>query len=357
MKTDSINRLPDSALKGFSREAAMENLGRIRFTIPLVLLTEIVLCFSFGSCPFLNWLPSSILIFHAVCIPLSYILYLKRGSIHSTFVHIFQAVFSLTALFFASNSVSWPTGDGLYFFIIVITVLCIYWFPLERIILLSLPYGYYVVLALKSSVSLERLVLVTIFTCCVWVLGQLLFSMKKNIFLKTQRLEQSNKKMKQLMQKDEMTELLTHNTVFSRLGEEILRSRRIGYPLTLMMIDIDDFKKVNDTFGHLTGDEVIRAAAHTLLDTARETDIIGRYGGDEFMIIMPDTDAQGAHIFSQRLEHSIARLALPGGVRITFSGGYCQHTRESLNEFIQKADEYLYKAKASGKNQFVGGII
>jgi diguanylate cyclase (GGDEF)-like protein len=354
MEPDSIDKFPESTPETFSQEAALENLGRLRFTIPLVFLLESALCLSFGLFSTLPWYVLAILIFHGVCIPKVFAAYALRYTLRIYAARIIQFSFSLTSLLFAVYLVPWPTGNNLYYFFIVVVGLCLYWFPAERVILLSVPYIYYLIQTINTSEPMERLVLVTIFTCCAWVLGQILFSMRKNVYAKTQRLEQNNETMLQLMQKDEMTDLYTHNTIFSRLAEEILRSRRIGYPLTLMMIDIDDFKTVNDTFGHLKGDEVIRAAAHTLLDTARETDIIGRYGGDEFMIIMPDTDAQGALIFSQRLEHSISLLALPGGVRITFSGGYCQHTRETLNEFIQKADEFLYQAKAAGKNQFIG---
>ena len=122
-----------------------------------------------------------------------------------------------------------------------------------------------------------------------------------------------------------------------------------------MLIDIDDFKKVNDTYGHQTGDHVIRACAKLLKESAREIDTCGRYGGEEFVVLMPNTDAKGALHFAERLRLAIAALTVSYAdyqVEFTVSLGICEldDKIETPQQWLELADQALYQSKEGGRN-------
>ena len=129
---------------------------------------------------------------------------------------------------------------------------------------------------------------------------------------------------------------------------------------TLIMFDIDHFKPVNDTYGHLAGDEVIRHTAQVTRNGVRQSDSAGRYGGEEFGIILPETDAENARVICERIRETIEQSTVnttAGDIRYTISMGVAQLTDEPENymQWMQKADEALYKAKESGRNKVVIG--
>jgi diguanylate cyclase (GGDEF)-like protein len=114
-----------------------------------------------------------------------------------------------------------------------------------------------------------------------------------------------------------------------------------------------NFKSVNNRFGHQKGDEIIINLAGMINRMARETDFVGRYGGEEFLVIMPDTDLDSAYNYCKRLQESSKTLVLPDNSVVTFSGGVVQYEGEIIEELIQKVDTKLYYAENNGKNQFV----
>ena len=123
---------------------------------------------------------------------------------------------------------------------------------------------------------------------------------------------------------DEKTGLRNYHFFRIRLAEEIERARRYGKDVALLMIDIDDFKRVNDTFGHLVGDAVLKEVAGLLLAAQRSVDVVARYGGEEFAIVLPETDAAGATAFAERLRQTIAEHEFSGGgrpLRLSVSAG------------------------------------
>ncbi|MBI4356083.1 MAG: diguanylate cyclase [Candidatus Omnitrophica bacterium] len=162
---------------------------------------------------------------------------------------------------------------------------------------------------------------------------------------------------------DELTQLFTFRYWQLRLRLEIERVRRYQAPLSLLMLDIDHFKQVNDTYGHLAGNAVLQTVATLLREALRTTDIPGRYGGEEFGVMLPHTNAAGASICAENIRRRIAeyRFTLPNhpeGLRVTISVGVAAldelglHTAEEL---IQVADEALYAAKHAGRNRVVMG--
>lgn len=176
---------------------------------------------------------------------------------------------------------------------------------------------------------------------------------------------------------DSLTELLNHRHLMQRLDEEISRARRSGHPLTVMMIDIDDFKLVNDAHGHTVGDQLLRLVAGILKETLRETDTIGRYGGDEFLALLPETDGPQAIMVAERVVSAIRARefvlpratgqAEPGdrgldtpnvtshpgaAIPIRLSVGLAVYPVDSASrlELVSLADAAMYCSKRSGSN-------
>jgi diguanylate cyclase (GGDEF)-like protein len=155
---------------------------------------------------------------------------------------------------------------------------------------------------------------------------------------------------------DSMTGLYNHLFIVSRLDEEIGRSLRYHTPLSVIILDVDHFKKINDTFGHLMGDTVLKHVSRAIKSQCRTVDKIGRYGGDEFLVILPETSLENAAILAKRLQDKIEGLTFDQPVEITISQGIAQYEKgESINALIDRADTHLYSAKHSGRNQFVLG--
>ena len=157
---------------------------------------------------------------------------------------------------------------------------------------------------------------------------------------------------------DSVTALLNRRALVDRLLHEMERARRYATPLALLMVDLDHFKDINDTHGHLVGDEALREVARLLQSGVRNVDIVARYGGEEFAIVLPETSNEGAVAFAERVrervaEHVFANERLPS-LRLTVSVGVASVPAadiESVEDFFARSDEALYRAKAGGRNQ------
>lgn len=180
--------------------------------------------------------------------------------------------------------------------------------------------------------------------------------------LQKRRLELHNKallrKLEELAIKDSLTGLYNYRYLQTALDQEILRSARFHHPFCLLMIDLDDFKRVNDTFGHLCGDAVLKKLGEIFIATVRVCDSVYRYGGEEFCLLMPETSREGAIPVIQRLLEAIRSAYVPWQehlVRITVSIGgaaYPDHAAEKTT-LLHRADQALYQAKKEGKDRFV----
>jgi diguanylate cyclase (GGDEF)-like protein len=157
---------------------------------------------------------------------------------------------------------------------------------------------------------------------------------------------------------DELTGLANHGRFQEVLGSEMELVRRYQYPVGLIMLDIDNFKSINDTYGHQQGDVVLRHVARIVRENSRDADSPARYGGEEMALILPHTDMEGSHAIAERVRSAIAGLRISrldgqGTLRITASVGVAASSEGFKDGLIADADAALYEAKRAGKNRTV----
>ena len=167
-------------------------------------------------------------------------------------------------------------------------------------------------------------------------------------------LEKTNNKLEQLSVTDYLTNTYNRKHLDKVLNKEINRSQRYQTPLSLIMIDLDNFKRVNDLYGHLVGDEVLVKTSKCLTKNIRASDTLGRWGGEEFMLISPNTNQQQAYQLAEKLLISVKEINFEQGFTQTISIGVATlQANENTFELVERADNYLYKAKELGKDQVV----
>ena len=172
-------------------------------------------------------------------------------------------------------------------------------------------------------------------------------------------LRTSEQRFKELSITDELTGLYNSRHFFNRLKAEVERTDRYGHPLTLLILDLDNFKQYNDTFGHLAGDKVLADTGNNIRKSIRSTDSAYRYGGEEFAVILPESNGQESLYFAERIRKSFEGKALvdhkKDGLRVTVSIGVAQYIAgEEISAFIRRADRNMYAAKNAGKNRICG---
>ena len=171
-----------------------------------------------------------------------------------------------------------------------------------------------------------------------------------------ERLLNLEARLQELATRDSLTGLLNRRAIYDVARLELERAGRTGSPLSLIMLDLDHFKDINDRYGHLVGDEVLRLLARTLQQQKRSYDQVGRWGGEEFLVLLPQTSLADGRSVAERLRASIAasQLKLPSGHAIPFKASFgvtCTTARvAALDILLQQADQALYRAKAQGRN-------
>ncbi|MDD3846337.1 MAG: diguanylate cyclase [Syntrophorhabdaceae bacterium] len=158
-----------------------------------------------------------------------------------------------------------------------------------------------------------------------------------------------------LSRHDGLTGVFNHGCIVGELATEIERSRRYEYPFSVLLLDVDDFKLVNDRYGHLAGDQVLKNISRIVKENLRSIDKVGRYGGEEFLVILPETSSEKAMVVAERLRRAIGDSFVEAEnhqVYATVSGGLASYTPgRQYKELIKEADDNLYRAKEEGKNR------
>ncbi len=167
-----------------------------------------------------------------------------------------------------------------------------------------------------------------------------------------------NRRLEELATRDPLTRLLNRRALLERMAAEVDRCRRFHTKVSLLLMDVDHFKEINDSHGHLVGDDVLRQLSAVLDSAARTVDVVARYGGEEFVVILPETTQEGAVTFAERLRERIAAQAFNAGrqglLYLTASIGVATFPApriDSTEDLFARADEVLYRAKSSGRNQ------
>ena len=190
---------------------------------------------------------------------------------------------------------------------------------------------------------------------------ELLARVKTHLFLKQAQdeLKAAYEALEQLVVIDPLTEIANRRAIFAFGEQEFQRAKRYHNCFSLMMIDLDYFKKVNDTYGHFCGDQCLKLVAKTLTQSMREVDQLGRFGGEEFTAILPETTLTDAITLAERLRESIATLCpvidnQMMNLSISIGVTTYQKTDESVNDVFRRADKFLFQAKEQGRNKIVG---
>jgi diguanylate cyclase (GGDEF)-like protein len=167
-------------------------------------------------------------------------------------------------------------------------------------------------------------------------------------------LESTNARLKETSFKDEVTGLYNRRFFSLRLEEELSRYRRFNHPVSVVLLDLDGFKAVNDEYGHSVGDDTLREVAQILMKHSRGINVVSRYGGDEFAVLLVETSKAGARLYADRIREVVAKYPFSHGKVITASFGVASLPDDeagTAEDLFRAADEALYTAKRAGKNQ------
>lgn len=169
-------------------------------------------------------------------------------------------------------------------------------------------------------------------------------------------LEITNAKLRETSFRDEVTGLYNRRFFSLRLEEEMSRFKRFNHPVSVVLLDVDNFKNVNDEFGHAVGDETLREIAQILMKHSRGINVVARFGGDEFVILLVETSKAGARLYADRIRQVVATFPFSHGKPVTASFGVASLPDDEVatsEDLFRAADEALYAAKRGGKNQVV----
>jgi len=175
----------------------------------------------------------------------------------------------------------------------------------------------------------------------------------------SRRVRQQNRELAALSRTDGLTRLPNHTAWLEAVEREFARARREERPMAVLMLDLDHFKAINDEHGHPVGDEVLRGFAEVLREALRLPDVPGRYGGEEFGVLLPNCDIAGAEVIAERVRRKVEWAYFAGALRITTSVGCAAIQTSDLvaASLIARADRALYAAKAAGRNRAVGNFL
>ena len=354
--------IPDKYKDEFVHTVIKENYTKlVIFSIFAIITISTIYLMLKGIVFGIEILGLSIVILNLIFLPV--FIFIKKGTKKSSFPahQIIQIAYTtaMIALGCAVSLVSQPRFGTINIYILITCSLSVFILitpVVYSLILLTVYAGFFLSLPLyqkeDDAVMMLRIIAL-VMNMFIWLFSRVAVKLRMQSFIDRKALEEKNIRLSDIAVRDSMTDLINHNHSIKMLKDEIMLSPGNGMPLSVIMLDIDFFKQVNDSFGHGKGDEVIIVFSGMLLNTCRHSDIVGRYGGEEFIIILPHTPLKDAATIAERIRASAESHDFGIGVRITVSGGVCERSRESAEELIKKADEKLYKAKAGGRNRIV----
>lgn len=216
-------------------------------------------------------------------------------------------------------------------------------------------------ISMPNGTYLERFATMMAFALTIgrcMFLGTFSSALRESLYKSGLKLREAYQRIEELAELDDLTGSFNRRFIMRFLEDEITRAHRAGTPCSIALIDLDWFKRINDTYGHPTGDEVLRTFAISVFANIRSVDRFGRYGGEEFLLVLPDTPDDVAMRLLDRLRQIVAGLdwsAFSAGMRVTLSAGLATlGANETPDMLLARADRALYRAKAQGRNRIAG---
>ncbi len=359
-----LTPMPRNLREAFQQEITQLNLRRLIgisiafFFIALILLAFEDSLFNIGPVLF-AFLIASLLQIPLFFVTFRYRLKIKRSLIQAqTLVYLVSVIYLGVQLSLRLHAL---TDVVPVFLMVNLAIAALLYLDVQTSTLVFLFAAVLFTLLLPSFQNDATFVFITrvtvlVFISMLWFLNRMIYRMKVDGFLLENELQEKERVLAEMNQRDPLTGLDNHTSSFRKLYEEAAKAKRIGYPISLILCDIDDFKTINATFGHQAGDHVLLRLAQTITATLRTTDIVGRYGGEEFILILPDTDEDAARVLSERLSQALLKTSYDVDVKVTLSGGISQYDADqSIDVWVRTTDRHLYEAKHSGKNRFESG--
>ncbi len=211
--------------------------------------------------------------------------------------------------------------------------------------------------ALDAHIEFIQLVSFLLAVISSSIIGGFIYNLRRKVRNRNRELAEALKKIERLANRDALTGVYNRRRLFEALEQEVNRCMRFQKSFSVCIMDIDHFKDVNDNHGHQAGDEILREIARKISRNIRNIDCFGRYGGEEFLVILPHTPLEGAIIKAERIRKRVESLVFPDispDFRVTVSIGATEHRPgEDIDETLARADRCLYMAKDAGRNRVV----
>jgi len=353
--------------KEFKTNLIIENIKRLIYILAIVIIFQVVFIFleAFGI---VAWI-TSIFLMRAViiAIALAFILfmhYLRKKIIKTKkilFTDILLTLVQLITLFIGCYFAVFMFRNGMLSFSVLLLV-----FYIASLTCVKNPYYaglafflcgialsiYIHLFVIDFSIWYGEFLIAFVFTALLYIGNIMNYNRHLKLFLKEIEIVELNKKLKILSQTDDLTNVYNRRKITEVIEDYITISKKHDKSFCIAVIDIDHFKRINDEYGHNTGDDVLYYFTNNLKFLIRSTDVLSRWGGDEFIMLMPNVTQLESLDFLEYLRKETEKLAFPTIGRVTFSAGiYCFSGKEDLKVLIDKADTALYVSKKNGRNR------
>lgn len=341
----------------FRREWDMENLRRIGYAVPALLALEIFLYAFRDQFPGAGPATLAFILGNLLWLPFFFFVLFRKENASPVLLHALTLSYGMLCLLFA-GALTLYVGrniDMIHVYVIgAIAVTAFLNLSMKEAAILQGGTALLLILLLPSfheNQDFLRIASINVlsFLFLTLVLNRILLGLRVDAFLLRRNLERANQVLAEHVRLDAMTGLLNHATFFTLL-DSYYNSKRENSNFALIIMDIDNFKRVNDQYGHLVGDDVICKVAVILQESARKGDQIGRYGGEEFILLLPGADEEGALGVMERIRQGLSQDSFPEGITITVSAGISIWGGEDIDTLIAVTDKKMYKAKEAGKN-------
>lgn len=347
--------VPSEYINDYYREAIKSNYLLLSILAVILIIYQGFLLSIKSLLPaFKHWnLLIYYMIFNAVFLPVSIYLHNHSQTVKLKYAKTVSYIYRVCVILFyiVLSLLLQGVFDMVHFYVMALfgLTVIIYIKPRDCLIILASTYLLFaialpyfqsnpeVVLILRINTFMANLIA---FICCVVVV-----KFRISIYCQKKLLNDKAAELERLVRHDQMTGLLNHDSSLSELETELSFAKQNDYPVSLIFADIDNLKLINDTYGHLAGDDAIRLIADVIKNSVRAEDKVGRFGGDEFIIILPFANLETAKKLCERIHNNIEAAKLPGGIQVSISCGINQFNNESLYDFINGTDKILYTNK------------